>query len=295
MMDIVVVTRGWVRFFAVSALLLALAGAACAPISYNRYQPAQPMGEGQFKLLASAELGRDAGSAMYNDLWQKMEKEEDRYAEKHPQYADELLGMTFGDLLFGLAGMAPWGALGFAFPQASITAAYGVTDSVDIELGLTTSLYAHAGAKVLLAKFGRGAVSISPAIGYRSVSGGSDGASANVDFKDNLSGWIGTFEAPVLVGWQFQYVSPYFGLHLSYDRLQFTYQHKITEFDPDFNGKIDVAYDVGNVGLVLGMQCKFGGFVLTPELVGLYVFSNADEPNLSPYFLSPGLAIGGQW
>jgi hypothetical protein len=269
--------------------------AACAPVSYNRYQPANTMGQGQFKLMASAELGRELAMAADFDIWEQMHHRLNEWAVDHPGYGDEIAGMEAADLLAGFTFFLLGGAFGYPVPNASIIAAYGVTDNVDLEASVSTSLYLHAGTKIRLLRFGRGALAISPAVGYLPIdSGNGEGSSGNVNFADRYQGYVANVEMPLLFGWEFTHVSPYFGLHASYQRLDLKYTMTITDFDPDFEATVNPVYDLWNVGLVAGVQFKWSAFVLTPELVWLYTAPATDEP-WPRSFISPGLAIGAQW
>jgi len=268
--------------------------AACAPVSYNRYQPAHTMGQGQFKLMASAQLGRELAMAADFDIWEQMHQRLNEWAVDHPGYGDEIAGMEAADLLAGFTFFLLGGAFGYPVPNASIIAAYGVSDNVDLEASVSTSLFFRAGTKIRLLKFGRGAFAISPAIGYMPINASGSGTSGNVAFTDHYGGYVANVEMPLLVGWEFTHVSPYFGLHASYQRLNLKYTMTITDFDPDFEATVNPVYDLWNVGLVAGVQFKWSAFVLTPELVWLYTAPGSDEL-WSTSFISPGLAIGAQW
>lgn len=279
--------------FALVVCLTALI-AACAPVTYNRYQPAQPMGQGEFKLMASTELAREVTAGASFDLWDQMEDELDKYGQQHPKYQGEIAEMEAEDLMFDFLLLLSGGGFGYPVPNVSIILAYGVTNDIDLELSTTTSLYTRGGAKIRVAKFGRGSLSISPAVGFLPIHGQTDHPGDVFEGSDSYDGYVATLESPLIIGWDFGWASPYAALHLSYHRAKIKFTREITEFDPVFKATVSPEYNLYNVGLALGVQFKFSAFVLTPELVGLYTPANPDL-GWPAAFMSPGLAIGAQW
>jgi hypothetical protein len=215
----------------------------------------------------------------------------DEWLREHPELHEQYPA-TWGDLfkpmiqgIFGGIDSFPTGEAAFAF-------AYGASDAIDVEAGVTTLGYMRAGAKVQLARFDRGALSLSPAIGFVSLRETFKDSYHELDYKDELAGWAGTIEAPLLIGWRLGSSSPYVGVHFSYLRAEATLTREIKQTDPDFRGSVFQAYDVAAVGLG-GAQFRLEQFVLTPELVATYSFQN--PPDAWPaLFVTPGFAVGLQ-
>jgi len=281
-------------FLLTAALTLLVAG-ACAPVTYHRYQPAHPIGQGEWKVTASAETGRDMIMPAETALHTEMESELWDYRFENDE--DLQLADVFVDIVEVIA-FSPMLMLGsmFGLPEYGLDVGYGVTDSFDMYLGVTGSGYVHGNGKVRLASFGEhGALSLAPGAGFLLFdSGPFDGEENNLEYKDSYSGSVITAELPLLIGWQFEKLSPYFALHTSYHRVNIEYRREISELDPDFDATIDFAYDVLNVGLTAGLQIKLGHFLLTPEILALYAVPMQDDV-VPVVFLSPGIAIGAQW
>jgi hypothetical protein len=282
------------RFF--RALCFVALLAACAPLTYNRYQPAQTMGEGQFKLAASAEFGREMIATADSNLTTKMDADMTNWGVDHSQYASQIDAAKGADIYAKTLRYTLGPAIGYPVPTVDVYAAYGASKDLDFEVSLSTDLYARLNAKVQAWRFGgNGALAVSPGFGFLRFGTSDSGRAGGVSMKDKYSGYVGTFEAPVTVGWQFDHVSPYFGLLPSYQYVQATFTRIIHQFKPSFNQTVDAEYDIFSVGLVAGVQCKFRAFILTPEIVLLYSFASSGLTFPQPVFFSPGLQLGAQW
>lgn len=285
-----------VLFFTIFLGLVMMA-AACAPVTYNRYQSAHSMAQGEWQATVSAELGRDMVMPTYPYLEIEMKEKMREYTQEHTGHYDfegaiEDLAETFALL----AIMSPGAALGFPIPQTSLELGYGVTDRWDLHLGVTASGYVHANTKFELTRFGEhGALAMVPGLGFLHFNQGPDEVDDH-DFtmEDSYTGNVFTVEMPFLVGWQFKHLSPYLGLHTSYHHTEIDFRRKIVELNPDFDTTISFAYDAVNIGLIAGLEWKLKYFVLTPELTALY--SPPLQEDIMPVlFLSPGVAIGARW
>jgi hypothetical protein len=251
--------------------LCCLALAACAPVTYNRYQPAQTMGEGQFKLAASIDTGCDP----MGELW--------------PDVANEVGALCTDDPCSGRGVAAAANA-----PGGNVSFAYGAADIVDVEASLSTALYARANAKVQLLRFGgNGALALSPGGGYLPFAGhGSSDPNLDSIHRDRFSGFVGTFEAPLTVGWEVAPASIYFGAMSAYTHIQIDY-HRIAT---DYRQNIEHRYDWILLGPIFGVQFRWKWFIITPEIVVPFKavrFRPAYDE--STFYISPGLQLGARW
>ncbi len=280
------------RFFTALCLLALLA--ACSPITYNRYQPAQTMGEGQFKLAASAEFGKEMAANVQTSLAAQMDQKVLAWSTSHP---------LPGGRTLGAAGVGPPSSVGILnlpalsdpVPQANVYFAYGLTNTLDLEGSISTAPYFRFNAKAQVWQFGsRGAVAVAPGVGYLPFSESASGSGGRV--KDKYSGYAATAELPVVVGWQYHVVSPYVGVLLAYNHIGLNFSRVDSDFTPAFSGFLTADYDLFSVGPMVGVQLKFGPFILTPELIALYAHGAGSGLVLPhSFFLSPGLQLGGQW
>ena len=60
---------------------------------------------------------------------------------------------------------------------------------------------------------------------------------------------------------------------------------------PNFKKTIAHDFDMHNIGAVVGLQLKFGAFVLTPEIVAMYSYSEYKPA----WLVFPGLSLGASW
>jgi len=268
-----------------AALFFGALLAACAPLTYNRYQPAQTMGQGQFKLAASCEFVEAAQLDVMNDVAQQMENKMNAWADNHP---NDVLAQG------GARTQGSYVGPPFPPPHGNISLAYGAASNVDVEVSFSTDLYGRANAKVQLLRFGsNGALAFSPGIGFFDYpqkdphNGGPPGT------HDKESGFVGTVEAPLTVGWQYDHVAPYLGLMPVYNRIQFKIERTVVH--SAFDGVLWDDFDCFSVGPVVGAQFKWSWFILTPEVVMLYTHVNGRFGVLPAINVMPGLQLGGQF
>ncbi len=279
--------------WAAIALVWLLAVTACAPVTYNRYQPAQPTGRGKFKYMTSMESGRELAVASLGGMWDQMNDKifDRRLTSKDVE--EDVRDLDLDGIIDGIPYLS-WGrGNGFPVPQSSFIFAYGVTNDIDLELSTTTSLYTRFGGKVRMLQFGRGTLSVSPAAGFLPINYDRTRHCGDAKVSDSYHGGVVTVESPFIVGWDFGFAAPYLALHLSAQHFELEFRRKIADVEPELEATIRPKYDLLAIGLALGAQFKFDAFLITPEIVGLYTTpGQSDWPD---YFVSPGLALGVKW
>jgi hypothetical protein len=266
-----------------------LSAAACAPVTYNRYQIAQPLGTGKMKMEVAASYNRDLTFPIAWDIESKMDAKLMDWAAEHPQYLDEASQIAASDFFMNIfLGLVATSVNVFAV-EPEIIYAVGVHETTDLEIRVSGTGYARINTKTKAADLGRyGAFAVAPGIGYRNISQVSD---EEEGAEDRYRGYVLTFELPLLFSWKFDNVAPYFGPCYYYHYMPLEYTRKIDSFYPVFNETIREDYHFHNVGLTIGTQFKFGGFIFAPEMVMLYNNANGFETGS----FHPGLALGGTW
>ncbi|MDP8256850.1 MAG: hypothetical protein P9M14_13960 [Candidatus Alcyoniella australis] len=273
-------------FFAILALSAIVMLSACAPFTYNRYQTAQTLGQGEMKLMVAANLGSDMASQLAPELIDEMEDKLDVWALEYPEYqylADKINDSDFWD---------DFEDIGFdgAQPDVEVLFAAGLTDKIDLELRVSGTLYVRANAKIMLAKLGnRGAFSISPGLGWHWIKE----REYKLDYDlciDSYKGQGYTAELPLIFGWQFEHVAPYFAPIYAFHFIEMDYTRDANVV-PTYKTEITEQFYAHQIGLAAGVQFHLGDILITPEVVGMY-HTNEYFDMFSVY---PGLALGATW
>jgi hypothetical protein len=258
--------------------------ASCAPVTYNRYQTAQTIGQGNVKAIAAIDKSHELMMLKNMDIYAKVDEKLVDWSFEHPGNEEEVAEIVGLDVLDSFT-TATVGATTFDVEAAL---AVGVTDWVDLEARATATGYFRGNAKFLVHKFGkRGAVAISPGAGYRGVDSGKVDIGSGAE--DHYKGTVWTGELPIIIGWQWDHFSPYIAPMYAYHRLNVAYTRKVKDLSPSFEATINDSFDYHSVGLAAGVQMKIGGFICTPEIIGLYTMLD----DLDYTMIYPGIAIGG--
>ena len=276
-----------VLLIAAAALTLALC-ASCASVSYNRYQTAQTLGTGNMKLTASMQMENPITADAAWDMSRKMDDDMWHWSHNHPGNWPEVSKITGGDVVGNLFGMI-LGA-GLLAPDIEVSYSAGVHDRVDIQASLTAMLYGRFNTKILLTKLGpKGAMSIAPGIGYRRINYSDDISEGGT--KDRMEGNLFTAELPLIIGWQFTHVSPYFAPAYFFHWMGLDYTRKSPDLEPAFSQSVKKKMTMNYAGLIAGVQFKWGKFVMTPELVVTY----GPKYGKNIFWIYPGFSLGAAW
>ena len=296
-------------------LVLALTASSCAGIGYNRYQTAHAMGKGQIKATASVEACREMVWPMGEDIMDRMSDEmrsatrdyiQSRPTEEERQKAAAALWAYENADIHSYEWKKEYGLL------PAVAFAYGVTDKVDLEAGVTALGGVRADAKIELTRFGNGgALAIAPGTGYQAIDTEFSSYAGNIsldpiydnylEVKDHVRGYIVTLEAPLLVGWQVAEMNYYIGLLNTYHHVPIEVTRTGTIFNKYLNRDFTIkpTYHFYQTGLILGMQLHPGKFVMDLEIVTLYSFNDAGpgpiHDDADRLYVLPGLSMGAQW
>lgn len=288
--------------YAISALLILCLG--CAPVTYNRYQTAHTLGKCEMKLMVGANIANDlALLSTPFDLQDEMDDKLLDWSDKHPGNEDDVWEIYNHDFWEGFLAILSLGV----YPDLELLYAIGVSDTVDVEARATFTGYFRLNTKIKLFSIGQnGALAISPGVGYRNIDDEQEAKDGDVKYgdepaseddnwqlKDKYEGYVITVELPVIIGWQFKHLSPYFAPVYYYNYMPIAFTRKISGLSSDFNETVDEVYNFHSIGLMVGLQIKLWKFLITPELVGVYHIPSGAVT--LPGFIYPGLSIGLNW
>ena len=259
----------------------------CQPAAYTRYQSAHTLGKGEMQLLAASHIAPAPHGRAANDMEKDMDDKLEKWEETHghgdadfEEAVEEIMEAIFvepGRVISNAVGM-----------DMEVIYSVGVADNVDIELRATITGYLRGNTKIKLADLGsRGALAISPGIGWRGFSYEND----DDDYKDQYRGNLFTGELPLIFGWKWEKASLYFAPTYIYHRVNIRYTRDTYNLPLNFNGVIEEKLDFHVPGVVAGVETHVGHFIFTPEVGFFYYFSEKGDGG----FLSPGMAIGGRW
>jgi len=267
-------------FFALALLSLS----ACA-ISPHRYQGAHTLGQGHWRVSAAPEIALGAGFFWNGLLDEEMQDELDQYAERHPEYEEDVEGAA-ANIGTGLAAV-----IGGYMPTAELIVDYGVRDSIDLEVSTLGFLSYGANAKFRLAQFGTGgALAVAPGLNAQYILNNGTGRSDETKYQMHLQGYVLAPAVPLIFGWRWEHVDLFLSGGYTYYYISLDRRWIIKQFDPDFDETVSLRRGIHTGTVTLGATFRWGPLVLTPEIVTLFF-----EGSSVPYFPMPGLALGLQW
>jgi len=259
----------------------------CQPAAYTRYQTAHTLGKGEMKLMGASHFATAPQGLLAFELDKEMDKRLERWQQKYgpgdadwEEFVEDIVEAVFV-MPFEILAQAG----GF---DVEILYAIGVAENVDIELRATATGYLRGNVKVKIADMGtRGAMAISPGVGWRSFSHTTE----DDDYKDQYRGNVYTGELPLIFGWKFDKTAIYFAPTYIYHMIDIRYSRDTYNMAHNFSDTIEEKVDFHIPGIIAGVEFSYGHFVMTPEISFFHTFNKYYDSG----YLYPGLALGGKW